>query len=88
MVEAMAMGKPILSTFNPAHPIDIEKEKMGLTVDYGDVEGWRQALKYLKDNPDEAKEMGARALHICKTRLNYSRFSKEIIIFTGRRITS
>jgi len=79
MVEAMAMGKPILSTYNPAHPVDIEKEKIGITVDYGDVEGWKQAIQYLIDHPDETKEMGERALHVCKNKLNYQRFSAEIV---------
>jgi glycosyltransferase involved in cell wall biosynthesis len=39
VMEAMAMGKPVITTKNKAYPFDVEKEKIGLNVDYGDEEG-------------------------------------------------
>lgn len=77
--EALAMGKPVICTQHKLHQFDIEKEKIGFNVGYNDVEGWRQCVNYLINNPQEAKEMGERAKYICKKRYNYKLFSNEII---------
>lgn len=79
VMEGMSMGKPIVSTYNDAYPLDIEKEKVGFYVDYGDVEGWKQAINYLIDHPGEAYEMGERAKYVCKTKQNYGLFAKNVI---------
>lgn len=79
VLEAMAMSKPIISTENKLYPFNLEKEKVGLYVDYGDVEGWRQSVNYLVNNPDEAREMGERGRHLCKTKYNYDLFSTDVI---------
>lgn len=79
LMEAMAMGKPIISTRNKNFPFDLEKEKIGLYVDYSDTEGWRKCINYLIENQKEAKEMGARAHFLAKTKYNYNLFSEEII---------
>ena len=79
VLEGMAMGKPVLSTYNNAYPFDIEKEKVGFYVDYGDVQGWRDAVNYLIDNPAEAFEMGERALYLSKTKYNYNKFAQNVI---------
>lgn len=79
VLEGMAMGKPILSTYNEAYPFDLEKEKIGFYIDHGDVSGWRQAIQYLLDHPDEALEMGERAKFLSKTKYNYSQFSNNVI---------
>jgi len=77
--EAFAMGKPVLSTYNKLHQFDIEKEKVGFSIGDKDVEGWRQCINYLVNNPEEAKEMGERGKYLCKKRYNYNSFSNEII---------
>lgn len=77
--EAMSMGKPIIATKNDLYPIDIEKERIGIVVDHGDVEAWKNAINYLFQHPNEAKEMGDRGRELIKERYNYQNFSKEII---------
>lgn len=84
VLEGMAMGKPILSTYNEAYPFDIEKEKIGFYVDYGDVLGWQQAIKYLLDHPEEVHEMGERAKYLSRTKYNYSLFSNNVIADINR----
>ncbi|MCB0634147.1 MAG: glycosyltransferase family 4 protein [Lewinella sp.] len=79
VMEAMAMGKPVITTLTEAYPFNVEKEKIGLLVDYGDVEGWRQAVQYLIDHPEEAREMGMRGKHLIRTKYNYDIFSEEVI---------
>lgn len=79
LFEAWASGRPVIATDNKAFPFNIEKEKVGFLIEYEDVEGWKQAINYLIEHPEEAREMGERGLHLCKTRYEYSLFSKEVL---------
>jgi glycosyltransferase involved in cell wall biosynthesis len=79
VIEAMAMGKPIISTRNDLYPFSLEKEKIGFEVDFSDVEGWKQCVNYLIEHPDETKEMGERAKFLCKKKYNYEAFAKELV---------
>lgn len=79
LLEAMAMSKPVITTINEAYPLDVEKEKIGFNIDYGDVKGWQQAITYLMNHPDEAREMGERGRYLCKKMFNYELFSAEVI---------
>jgi glycosyltransferase involved in cell wall biosynthesis len=79
IMEALAMSKPIISTYNSMYPFNLEKERIGLYVDYNDVDGWKQAVRYMMNNPDEAKEMGERGRYLCEKKYNYEVFSDEVI---------
>ncbi len=79
IMEALAMAKPIISTVNDMYPFDLEKEKIGFYVDYYDVEGWKDRVNYLIDNPDIAKEMGERGRYLCEKKYNYKLFSREVV---------
>lgn len=78
MLEAMAMAKPIIVTDNDHYTIDVEKERIGFKIPLGDADGWRQAMQYLIDHPEEAKEMGQRGLALCQKKYNYSAFSRSL----------
>lgn len=58
--EAMAMGKPVISTRSLYYPFDIEKEGVGLYVDYNNAEELSNAIRFLHENPKTAIEMGQR----------------------------
>ncbi len=79
VLEALSMGKPVIVTENESYPFDVEKEGVGIKIPYKDVEAWRQAVQYLIDNPDEAREMGQRGVQLCKNKYNYNLFAKEVI---------
>ena len=79
LFEAFAMGKAVITTKNVAYPFDVEVERIGLNVNYGDVAGWENAVNYLIDHPQEVKEMGNRAKQLCKNIYNYELFSQEIL---------
>lgn len=70
LVEAMALGLPVIATENPAFPIDVVAEGIGLSVGYGDVEGWERALRYVMDHPAEARVMGQRGHQLAERRFN------------------
>lgn len=76
VIEAMAYGKPIISTFNPYSPIDIEKEQIGFFVKTAD--DWRKAVSFLMQNPDEAAAMGRRARRLAEEKYNIRQCSRQI----------
>jgi glycosyltransferase involved in cell wall biosynthesis len=78
LLEAMALGKAIVMTKNPQIDIDIEREGIGFFVEYGDVEGWRKAISYLLDNPQETKEMGHRGRLLCEQKYNLDYFGLRL----------
>lgn len=82
LFEAMAAGKAIIATNNKAYSLDIEKEGIGLLVDYHDLEGWEKAINYLIDNPEMAKEMGRKGQKLSREVFNYIAFSGEILAHT------
>ena len=79
LFEAMTMMKPVIMTAAKANIIDIEKEKVGLSVRFGDKKGWIDAINYLKANPDEAKEMGERGFALVKKKYNYNLFCNRLL---------
>lgn len=64
LVEALALGKPIITTRNSTFPIDVDKQHCGISVAVGDEEGWVTAIKYIASHPDEARRMGMNARRI------------------------
>lgn len=70
VVEAMALGLPVICSRNPQMPMDPERDGFGLSVDYGDVEGWKRAIEYITNHPDEAAEMGRKARELAETTYN------------------
>ncbi|TVZ27523.1 glycosyltransferase involved in cell wall biosynthesis [Gillisia sp. Hel_I_86] len=77
--EAMAAGKAIIATDNKAYPFNIEKEGIGILVDYYDETGWEKAINFLINNPQKAKEMGEKGQRLSCDIYNYSAFSNEIL---------
>lgn len=78
LVEAYALGIPVICSKNPNFEIDIEKEGIGIAVEYGDVEGWVKAIRYLHTHPEDAERMGRNARKLGEERFNLALFSKEI----------
>lgn len=78
ILEAMALGKAIIATKNDNQDIDIEKEGFGIRVDHFDIEGWVNAINYLAENPEIAKEMGEKAREVAEKKYNLRAFSSEV----------
>ncbi len=79
LVEAMALGLPIVTSRNPQFPFDVEAEQCGLCVDYGDVEGWRKAIEYIVQHPDEAQRMGRNARRLAERCYNDEICAREVV---------
>lgn len=78
LLDAMAVGKPVIMTRNPHIEIDVEKEGIGLWVEPEDVHGWQQAIAYLIAHPEEAIVMGDRARYLCEKRYNLDVFTDTL----------
>lgn len=78
LVEALALGLPVISTRNPKFEMDLELEQAGILVDYGDVKGWEKALKQLHDHPEQAQEMGRNGRRLAERTYNLENYSREL----------
>lgn len=78
LVEALALGLPLITSRNGYFPIDIDAEGIGITVPYGDVRGWVDAVEYMATHPEEAAGMGRRARLLAERTYNMENFGREI----------
>lgn len=78
LVEALALGLPVICSRNPKFEMDIEKEEAGIYVDYNDTEGWKKAISYLHTHPEEAQRMGANGRKLAEREYNLEHYSREL----------
>lgn len=78
LVEALAMGKPIIITEADTNYIDVEKEGCGLTVKSHDVQDWVRVLSFILTHPTERRQMGERSYMLAKKKYNDDNFVKTI----------
>ncbi len=78
LVEAMALGLPMICSRNPQMPFDVETEGCGISVDYGDVDGWTKAIEYMASHPDEAQRMGRKARQMAEEVYNNRNCAREV----------
>lgn len=76
IIEAMAMGKPIISSPNPYSPVDIVKEGIGLMAET--EEEWVSAIQYLQNHPEVAEDMGRRARRLAEEKYNVNSTAKML----------
>lgn len=78
VVEALALGLPMVCSRNPQIPVDLDAEGCGISVPYYDVEGWERAIGYISSHPDEAREMGRRGRRLAERLYNDRRCAREV----------
>jgi glycosyltransferase involved in cell wall biosynthesis len=78
LVEAMAMGRPIIKTRSGCLDLDVEKLGIGLHVAPGDVQGWRKAIHFIRANPQQAEAMGQRGLELARRHYNARQFGDRV----------
>lgn len=77
LLEAMAMGRPVVVTRTGAivEELDVEKHGVGIFCEPGDAKGMRSAIEYLAQHPREAEEMGRRGRQLCENHYNTDRYA-------------
>lgn len=78
VVEALAMGLPVICSRNPQIPVDFDKEGCGISVAYYDTEGWVKAVSYIQGHPEEAAKMGKRGRLLAERLYNDRRCAEEV----------
>ncbi|MFC4871359.1 glycosyltransferase family 4 protein [Negadavirga shengliensis] len=78
LLDAIAVGKPVIMTYHPYIDIDIERENIGVWVRKNDVEGWKVKLKELIAMEEEREQMGTNAKNLHLNKVNIDRFADEM----------
>lgn len=78
LVEALALGIPVITTHNETFPYDVDEEGVGISVPYYDVEAWEQAIRYIAEHPAKAREMGCKARALAERKFNLENTSRMI----------
>ena len=78
VVEALALGLPILCTRNSQMPMDIESSGCGFWIEPKDVEGWKEKLLYIATHPEEAEAMGKRGRALAEQYYNAKQCGEEV----------
>ncbi len=78
LVEALALGMPILCSRNPQFPVDVDREGCGISIPYYNKEGWIEAITYAQNHPDELAEMGKRGRKLAERLYNDRHCAEEV----------
>lgn len=75
----MALGLPFITSNFPLYREVIEKEKCGLCVDPLDPEAIAAAIRWITDNPSEARKMGENGRRAVKEKYNWETESTKLL---------
>lgn len=80
LLEAMALGRPIIKTRSGAMDgdIDVEREGIGLYFEPGDDRALRAAMDRLAGDAAEAAAMGQRGRALCERQFSMPRFGDQL----------
>lgn len=78
LVEALALGLPVISTRNHTFPFDIEREGVGILVPYYDSVAWEKAIRYLSTDEETATRMGQKARQLAERLYNLDTCTAEV----------
>ena len=70
--EYMSMGLPVLLTKNTYNENMVNQYGFGRCVDPENIDEYAEAIRYILDHEDEAKQMGDRGRELVREKLNWS----------------
>lgn len=79
LMDCLGAGKPVIMTRNPNIDLDIEKEGIGIWVEPGDIQGWKEAINWYEANPEQARRMGEKARKLAEDHYNTARFGEDLL---------
>lgn len=78
LMEAMATGLPVVSTFHSGIPEVVAPDRAGFLVEERDVDGLANALKQLSEDPRLRERMGATGRSIIENDYNIKRLTRQL----------
>jgi glycosyltransferase involved in cell wall biosynthesis len=80
LLEAMALGRPVVMTKTGAVPgeIDVEKEGCGIFVPPEDPDALAEAIDFIGDHPDKAEAMGRKGRELVERYYNIERYAHDL----------
>ena len=78
LMEVSATGLPIVASNVGGISEFVKDEKTGLTIDFEDIDGYVQALNYLRNNPEKAQEMAQKSQKLLKTQHSWGEFIESV----------
>lgn len=81
MLEAMAMGKPVLMTRSGCLHIDPESGNFGRLISPKDSNGWKESMNELLHNDAKVQEYGMKGRMVAERDFTIERFDREVIQF-------
>ena len=79
LFEAMMCGKPILTNYGTSMAEIVRNEDCGVLADYENVEGIKDAIIQLKNNPKLRETLGKNGLKAYKTTYNWNIMEKRLL---------
>ncbi|MBO3698359.1 glycosyltransferase family 4 protein [Fabibacter sp. E12] len=79
--EAMAMGKPIITTDHPGCRETVEDRKNGLLIPVRNSEALAEAMKSFLINPEQIESMGKESLILARERFDVNQINQKIFRF-------
>jgi glycosyltransferase involved in cell wall biosynthesis len=76
--EYMSAGLPIICSDFPAWKNLVEQHKCGIAVDPLDEQEIKNAIDYLRNNPEEARQMGENGQRAVKNHLNWEKEAMKL----------
>lgn len=78
IIEAMAMGKPVIATRTASYSDFILEGETGFYVDPGDADGLRARMEHLLARPEERRRMGLAARCLIENRYSLQAYCERI----------
>ncbi|MDX0600967.1 glycosyltransferase [Sinorhizobium medicae] len=85
ILEALATGRPVITTDLPGCRDTVQPGKNGLVVKARDVAALAEAMTTVAKNPDLAEEMGRRSRELAETRFDVHMINR--MLFDGMHLT-
>jgi glycosyltransferase involved in cell wall biosynthesis len=78
LLEAMALGRPVIMTRHPLIDINVEEEGIGYWARSKDVDSWIEAINKISSDTNQSAAMGQRGRLLCESNYNTVRYGKDL----------
>ena len=82
-MEAMAMGRPVITTDAPGCRETVVDGKTGFFIPTGDSKALADAMEKFIENPELISKMGKESYNFCKENFDVRKINKDMIKYLG-----